>query len=68
MTKENDLTEQEWKRRYAARIMAVAKWPDKPAMQTAEDAAEFEDMSEYFRNHPEAAADEDMSCWDDGDE
>lgn len=60
----------EWERRFAARIMAVANWPEWPAMQTSEAAAmELDDMQEEFRKDPEAAADEEMSCWgDDGDE
>lgn len=62
------MDEAEWKRRYAARIMAVASWPEISAMNAAE-AVDFDDMDEEFRADPELAADEEMSCWtDDGDD
>jgi len=57
----------EWKRRFAARIMLRADWPEVPAMQCAEAAvAEYDDFQEDFQSDPEAAADEEMSCWSDG--
>lgn len=60
--------EDEWRRRFAARIMEVTKWPDKPAMDYAA-SIELTELDDEFRDNPELAADEEMSCWtDDGDE
>lgn len=64
------IAQDEWQRRFAARIMACASWDEWPAMQCAEDGYEMM-MSESpeFATDPEGAADEEMSCWtDDGDE
>jgi hypothetical protein len=60
----------EWQRRFAARIMEIAKWPEIPAIQCAESAvAEMDDMWDDYKDDPEGAADEEMSNWtDDGDE
>lgn len=65
----DEIPVEEWKRRFAARIMDVAKWPEWPAMQAADAAADFDDMMEEYHHDPEGAADEEMSNWgDDGDE
>lgn len=69
----------EWERRYAARIMERADWPEHAAIEAGRVGAE-----EYERNEreagnvvlwiggpmgmsdtPEQQADEEMSCWDD---
>ena len=63
---------EEWKRRYAKRIMDCASWNEVAAMQNAEAAAQDLKecgMFEGFEDFPEDAADEEMSNWDDdGDE
>lgn len=64
------LSPEEWKRRYAARIIACASWNERAAMHCAEAGYEvMRDGCEEFADDPEGAADEEMSCWtDDGDE
>lgn len=62
------ITPQEWMRRFAARIMEVQKWPERAAMEYAQESfMDFHEMAELYRDHPEDAADEDMSSWDDDD-
>lgn len=65
-----NMTEREWKRRYAARIMACAGWNERAAMECAQSGYEMMiEGSEEFADYPEDAADEEMVCWtDDGDE
>jgi hypothetical protein len=64
------ISQQEWQRRFAARIMKYANWAEQPAMQAAESGYEYmKSESPEFANDPEGAADEEMACWtDDGDE
>ena len=60
------LSRDEWSRRYAARIAAVAGW-DQASADAAAEAVPDEYMGDYAS--PEEAADDEMSNWeDDGDE
>lgn len=60
------LSRDEWRRRYAARIAAVAGW-DQASADAAAEALPDEYMGDYAS--PEEAADDEMSNWeDDGDE
>ena len=60
------LSRDEWSRRYAARIAAVAGW-DQASADAAAEALPDEYMGDYAS--PEEAADDEMSNWeDDGDE
>lgn len=73
LTENEQLTPDEWRRRYAARIMEVQKWPEHAAIQESREALDscghLGDIAPIFRNDPEGAADEDMSSWsDDSDE
>jgi ribose 1,5-bisphosphokinase PhnN len=70
--KPSAITRDEWKRRYAARIMERADWPEMAAIDASEVAAqEFERMERAAGNAidwnaecPEWAADEEMSYWE----
>lgn len=69
------LTREEWMRRYAARVMEGASWDERPAMLAAKAAAEGEEAEAAEEGRavswvdPEDAADIEMSYWtDDGDE
>lgn len=68
------MTKDEWKRRYAARIMEQAEWPEVPAIQASEVAAqEYERMERAAGNaivweRPEQDADDEMSYWEDDGE
>lgn len=55
------LTREAWNRAYAARMMEVAKMPEKDALGCAES------VDDYFNegDDPADAADEEMSCWTD---
>lgn len=75
MTTTEALTREEWTRRFAARIMEVAKWDEIPAMRAAEDAAAEHERYEREAGDtvdwldPEDEADCEMSYWtDDGDD
>jgi hypothetical protein len=64
------ITEAEWKRRYAARLMEHGGMPEAPAVQRGESA--YEVAMEDYRAFPgcgiadpEGMADEEMSCWED---
>ena len=60
------LSRDEWSRRYAARIAAVAGW-DQASADAAAEAVPDEYIGDY--DSPEEAADDEMSHWeDDGDE
>ena len=66
------MTPDEWKRRYAARMMLMTDAPERAAIEAAE--AGFEYATEAWGKFsaewegPENAADEEMSYWeDDGD-
>lgn len=73
---------QEWERRYAARIMERAGWPEHAAIEAARVGAEEHERNERAAwnavvwlggpsgtfDTPEEQADEEMSCWgDDGE-
>lgn len=66
------LTREEWKRRYAARIMERACWDEVSAIQASEIAAlEFErneraagNAIDWNAENPERVADEEMSYWE----
>lgn len=66
---ENVLTDAEWKRRYAARLMERGGMPEKPAIEAAADAYR-EAVKDYGFSmddgliEPEEAADEEMSYWE----
>ena len=65
-TETEALSRDEWSRRYAARIAAVAGW-DQASADAAAEAVPDEYMGDYAS--PEEAADDEMSNWeDDGDE
>ena len=69
----------EWQRRYAARIMERADWPEHAAIEAARVGAEEHERNERAAGNavawlggpsgtfdtPEEQADEEMSCWDD---
>lgn len=62
----------EWERRYAARVMGRAGWPEHAAIDASKAASEVYDEAErgpYGANStPEEEADEEMSYWtDDGE-
>lgn len=72
----------EWERRYAARIMERADWPEHAAIEAARVGAEEHERNERAAGNavawlgspsgtldtPEEQADEEMSCWDDDGE
>lgn len=65
---EETLSQEEWLRRYKARIIDEADVTPECAQECA-DAATFAELAEGWENDPEGAADEEMSYWmDDGDE
>lgn len=73
------ITRDEWKRRYAARVMEGAGWDEMAAMKAAEVGADEYEESERAcgndvvwwggpsgaTNTPEDVADEEMSYWTD---
>lgn len=59
------MTEQEWRARYAARIVAVAKTPLEDAQQCAENVALDDGIYDIETDSPEEAADDEMEYWDD---
>jgi hypothetical protein len=67
----NALAREEWKRRYAARIMDRAGWAERTAMLAAEAGAEMFEADPLrcgkpvVWEQPEEEADEEMSCWSD---
>jgi len=76
------ISQEEWTRRYAARIMEQADWPEHAAMNAARVGAEEYERSERAAGNavewwggpggmidtPEDCADEEMSYWtDDGE-
>lgn len=82
MSDGHTITREEWQRRYAARIMEKAGWPEHAAIEAGKVGAE-----EYERNEraagnavtwhgadtgmldsPEECADEEMSYWEDDGE
>ena len=56
------MKQEEWLKRYAARIVAVTRVPQDFADKSAQ-AVSFEELSEGFEDDPEGAADEEMSYW-----
>lgn len=76
------ISREEWTRRYAARLMTVAAWPEHAAMDAARVGADLYEEDEWQPNKlvvwwggpsgehmsPEDSADEEMSNWtDDGE-
>jgi hypothetical protein len=57
-----DLTVDEWMRRYRQRFIDAAHVSDKVADDCA-GAVPFEEASDGFEDDPEGAADEEMSYW-----
>lgn len=57
------MTEEEYLRRYAARIKERTGLTDEAADACAH-AVPFEDLSEMFEDDPEGAADEELSYWE----
>lgn len=57
------LTRDEWKRQYAARLMERSGMAELPAIECAEEAA-TDDIFRWNEMHPEDAADQEMSCWE----
>lgn len=72
----NELSREEWLRRYRQRFVKVAGFTDAQADDAARavctgpgDDVGFIELSDGFENEPEAAADEEMSYWEgNGDE
>jgi len=77
------ISRDEWQRRYAARIMERAGWPEHAAMDAARVGAEEYERDEHAAGNavvwrgvsagvlgdtPEDLADEEMSYWDDDGE
>lgn len=59
------MTPEEWKRRYAARIVEKAGWDQESADAAAEVGLEIIDLDGYIKIlTPEDEADEEMSYWD----
>lgn len=67
------LSAEEWKRRYAARVMEVSGMLEHQAIEVARVGRELydEEVREYGQDSadvwggPEDLADQEMSCWDD---
>lgn len=73
------ITREEWERRYAARIMERAGWPEHAAIDAGRVGAEEYERGEReagnvvvwsgiatgFFSSPEECADEEMTYWDD---
>lgn len=57
------MTEQEWFERYKRRFIEVAGLTETQAQALAH-AMPFEDLSEFFEDDPEGAADDEMSYWE----
>jgi hypothetical protein len=81
-TELGEISRDEWQRRYAARIMEKADWPEHAAIEVARVGAELYEEDEWSPDRPvvwwggpsgehmspEDLADEEMSCWtDDGE-
>jgi hypothetical protein len=58
-----DITRDEWLRRYKQRFIDRADLTEGQAEQCAK-AESFEVLSDGFEDDPEGAADEEMSCWE----
>lgn len=68
-TESDPITDAEWKRQYAARLMVRGGMPELPAIECAEEA--YRQAVDDYRvgmddglTDPEEAADEEMSCWE----
>ena len=70
------MDKEEWKRRYAARIMEKAGWPERAAIAAAQAGADWYEEcehqecernggTEFSWKSPELEADEEMSSWTD---
>jgi len=67
------MTKEEWLRRYAERIFEVCKMDkdDLDAVEFVMDCQEnagYDELDEFWKEHPEDSADEEMSYWDDDDD
>jgi hypothetical protein len=76
------ISREEWTRRYAARIMEIAEFPEQAAISAAEIGADLYEEDEWHPEKPvvwwggpsgehmspEHAADEEMSYWEDDGE
>ena len=58
------MTEQEWRARYAARVVEIAKVPDDEAKQLAQNV-ELDGWYDLETDSPEDAADDELECWHD---
>ena len=59
------MTEQEWRDRYIKRIAVQTGWPEQEAREFVDSSGlSHAELSESFESDPEAAADEEMSCWE----
>jgi hypothetical protein len=56
------VTQQEWLERYKRQFVAIAGVTPAQAEVFADEP--FEQISEFFEDDPEGAADEEMSCWE----
>ena len=60
---EATMTREEYIDRYKKRIAARSDWTYEQA-QHCVDAVSFEELSEYYEDDPQGAADEEMSNWE----